>query len=84
MHELPGAIFLAKDVRDTQHLEGWFVLTDDQRLTALDRVGGCLQPATHRALIGQVARQEAVLQVVLLSRDDHQRHQRHRWNEGDE
>jgi hypothetical protein len=46
--------------------------------------GGCLQPATHRSLIGQVVRREVGLQVLLLSRDDHERHQRHRWYEGDE
>jgi hypothetical protein len=46
--------------------------------------GGCLQPATHRSLIGQVVRREADRQVLLLSRDDHERHQRHRRHEGDE
>jgi hypothetical protein len=46
--------------------------------------GGCLQPATDRGLIGQVLRREAGLQVLLLSRDYHERHQRHRWYEGDE
>jgi hypothetical protein len=46
--------------------------------------GGRLQPATHRSLVGQVVRREASLQVVLLSRNDHERHQPHRWHEGDE
>src|SRR5919109_2825442 len=46
--------------------------------------GGYLQPATHSSLVGQVVRWEAGLQVVLLSRDNHKRHQRHRWHEGDE
>ena len=44
----------------------------------------CLQPATHRSPIGQVVRREAGRQVLLFSRDDHERHQRHRWHEGDE
>src|SRR6266508_5999939 len=45
---------------------------------------GSLQPAPHRSLIGYVVRREVGLQVVLLARDDHQRHQRQRWNEADE
>jgi hypothetical protein len=44
----------------------------------------CLQPAMHRSPIGQVVRREAGRQVLLFSRDDHERHQRHRWHEGDE
>ena len=44
----------------------------------------CLQLATHRSPIGQVVRREAGRQVLLFSRDDHERHQRHRWHEGDE
>jgi hypothetical protein len=44
----------------------------------------CLQPATHRSPIGQVVRREAGLQVPLLSRDNHKRHQCHGWNESDE
>ncbi len=54
------------------------------RVGSMPLFGGCLQPATHRSLVGQVVRREAGLQVLLLSRDDHERHQRHRWNEGDE
>src|SRR5262245_66436767 len=46
--------------------------------------GGCLQPATHGSLVGQVVGREASFQVALLSRNDHQRHQRYRWHEGHE
>jgi hypothetical protein len=41
-----------------------------------------LQPAAHGSLVGQILRREASLQVALLSRDDHERHQRHRQREG--
>ena len=42
------------------------------RVGSMPLFGGYLQPATHRSLVGQVVRREAGLQVLLLSRDNHE------------